>query len=232
MALRLPAAGLIAALSAVTLTATACGPDPQAAGQRAFAWEPETPEERALRQKAEALQLTVGEGATAGYTIGALLGGLTGGMQGAFTGARLGRFIGAASGAYVRQLQAGFAEREAQLDQLAEDLEANNRDLESTIQSMRAVLAQQRARLASARATGNPEVIRRAQEIAAGNLAVMNRAVEAAESRKNVFGEARTLLAVSADTAPAAQPVNERYGALAARIASMRSIADTLVEEI
>ena len=101
MAFRLLAKKLIAALMITGMT-TACIPN--SAGQKAFMWEPETQAEKELRQKAEALQSTVGEGATAGFVLGALIGGLTGGMQGAFQGARLGRFVGAASGAYVRWL--------------------------------------------------------------------------------------------------------------------------------
>lgn len=230
MAVRLPAARLIAVLAALAIS-PACTPD-QSAGVRAFAWEPETAQERALRMKAEALQSTIGEGAAGGFVLGALIGGLTGGMQGAFTGARLGRVIGAASGAYVRQLQSEYAEREAQLDRLAMDLELNNRDLESAIATMRAVLAEQRANLAAARASGNPTAIARAQERAAGNVAQMNKAVEAAVNRQNVFGESRTLLAVSGSSEVAAAPVNERYDALAGRISAMRSIATTLVKEI
>lgn len=239
MAFRLSATKLIvAALApAVVLMLPACAVnsgDP-VAGQKAFSWQPETAEEKALRQKAEALQATVGEGGMAGFTVGALIGGLTGGMQGAFAGARLGRFIGAASGTYVRGLQEGFANREAQLNQLAADLDANNRDLESAIATMRAVLGQQRARLAAARASGNGLAVRQAQEQASGNLAVMNKAIEAAVQRQNVFGEARSLLAVDGQTAAtvaAAAPANDRYNALADRIAAMRSIATTLVTEI
>lgn len=230
MAVRFSAPRLIALLCALAVT-PACSLAP-ATGQRAFSWEPETAEEKALRHQAEALQATVGEGASAGFVLGALVGGLTGGYQGAFTGARLGRVIGAASGAYVRQLQGEYAAREDQLDRLASDLEINNRDLESAIATMRAVLGQQRARLAAARASGNPAAVARAQEQAAGNLATMNRAVEAAVNRQNVLGEARTLLAVTDGTTPAAAPVNARYEALSARIAAMRTIADTLVEEI
>lgn len=232
MAFRLPAARLIALIAALALPLGACSAFDPGTGERAFAWEPETAEERALRQQAEALQATVGEGAAAGFLLGAVIGGITGGYQGAFSGARLGRVIGAASGAYVRQLQAEYAEREAQLEQLAKDLELSNRDLEATIATMRAVLEQQRARLAAARASGNPAAVKRAQEAAAGNLAVMNRAVEAATHRASVFGEARTLLAVTGEAEPQAAPVNERYRALADRISAMRSIADTLVKEI
>ena len=97
---------------------------------------------------------------------------------------------------------------------------------------MRSVLSQQRARLAAARATGNPAAVRRAQEAAAGNLATMNKAVEAAVGRQNVFGEARTLLAVTNAPSSAAPPVDANYTALADRISTMRSIAETLVKEI
>lgn len=239
MAFRLSATKLIAAalapMIALSLPACAVNSGDPVAAQKAFSWQPETVEEKALRQKAEALQATVGEGGMAGFTVGALIGGLTGGMQGAFAGARLGRFIGAASGAYVRGLQEGFANREAQLNQLAADLEANNRDLESAIATMRAVLGQQRARLAAARASGNGLAVRQAQEQASGNLAIMNKAIEAAVQRQNVFGEARSLLAVDGQTAAtvaAAAPANDRYNALADRIAAMRSIATTLVTEI
>ncbi|MEM7440299.1 MAG: hypothetical protein AAF393_11920 [Pseudomonadota bacterium] len=230
MAGRFSAPRLIAVLAALAV-APSCAPN-AGSGQAAFSWEPETSQEKALRHKAEALQATVGEGASAGFVLGAVIGGLTGGYQGAFTGAKLGRVIGAASGAYVRQLQSEYAAREAQLDQLAEDLEANNRDIESAIATMRAVLGQQRAKLAAAKATGNPNAVRRASEQAAGNLSVMNKAVEAAVNRQNVFGEARSLLAVPASTEAADSPLDSRYAVLAVRISAMRSIADTLAEEI
>ncbi|GGA10470.1 hypothetical protein [Neptunicoccus cionae] len=236
MAFRFPATKLIAGaltpLLFLGLSACAVSPNDPMGGQRAFSWQPETAEEKALRHKAEALQATVGEGGMAGFAVGALIGGLTGGMQGAFAGARLGRFIGAASGVYVRGLQEDFANREAQLNQLAADLEANNRDLESAIATMRAVLGQQRARLAAARASGNGIAIRQAQEQASGNLAVMNKAIEAAVQRQNVFGEARSLLAVDSAQSGATAPAAERYSALSDRISAMRSIATTLVSEI
>jgi hypothetical protein len=232
MALRFSATKLIATIIVVSIPACGAKNDIASGGAKAFSWQPETVEEKALRQKAEALASTVGEGGLAGFTIGALIGGLTGGMQGAFAGARLGRFIGAASGVYVRGLQEGYANREAQLNQLAADLELNNRDLESAIATMRAVLSQQQARLSAARASGNQPAVRHAQEQASGNLAVMNQAIEAAVQRQNVFGEARTLLVVDGSPAPNAAPANARYNALADRIAAMRSIANTLVSEI
>ncbi len=228
MAFRLFATKLITALMIVSLAG--CLADP--GGQKAFAWQPETTAEKQLRQKAEALQSTVGEGASAGFVLGALIGGLTGGMQGAFQGARLGRFIGSASGAYVRGLQSDYATREAQLNQLSADLAVNNADLASAISVMRTVLAEQRGQLAAARATGNKVAVTRAREQAAGNLAVMNQAVEAATHRQSVLGEARSLMIVTGPQTPQATPLNARYELLANRISAMRSIAATLVSEI
>ncbi len=226
MAVRLFAKRLIICLMIAPLGA--CLADP--GGQKAFEWQPETQAEKELRQKAEALQATVGEGGSAGFALGAVIGGLTGGMQGAFLGARLGRFIGSASGAYVRGLQEDYATREEQLDRLALDLELNNQDLESAIATMRQVLSQQRTQLAQARTSGNSVAITRAKERAAGTVAVMNRAVEAATQRQAVLGEARSLMVVTDQTE--AQPLNVRYEKLADRISAMRSIANTLVSEI
>jgi hypothetical protein len=227
MAFRFLAKKLILGLAVLSLSA--CFANPTA--QKAFAWQPESVAEKELRLKSEALQSSVGEGGTAGFTLGAVIGGLTGGTQGAFIGARLGRFVGATSGAYVRGLQEDYATREAQLDQLAKDLELNNSDLESAIATMRMVLIEQQAKLASARRTGDAAHIARAQESATGTVALMNKTVEAATQRQAVLGEARSLVVVTGQQ-PEAAPINARYAALADRISSMRSIANTLVSEI
>ena len=128
-------------------------------------------------------------------------------------------------------LQSDFADREAQLNQLATDLELNNADLASAISTMRRVLAQQRSQLATARATGNAANLDRVRTRALGNLAVMNQAVEAASQRQAVLGEARSLMLVTTPE-PQSASLNARYDALASRISAMRSIAATLVSEI
>lgn len=227
MALRLFAKQLISAFAILLVAACVTGPG----GQTAFSWEPETQAELDLRLKAEALQSTVGEGGTAGFALGVLLGGVTGGMQGAFIGGRLGRFVGSASGAYVRGLQEDYATREAQLDRLAQDLALNNGDLESAIATMRVVLAEQQAALAAARASGDQVALGRARDKAAGTVATMNLTVEAATNRQAVLGEARSLV-VASESQPGVAPVNKEYEDLAKRIATMRSIATTLVSEI
>ncbi|MEM9851677.1 MAG: hypothetical protein AAF761_06745, partial [Pseudomonadota bacterium] len=68
MAVRFLAARLTAVLAAFGLLLSACSFDP-GNGERAFAWEPETAEERRLRQQAEALDLTIVEGGVAGFTL-------------------------------------------------------------------------------------------------------------------------------------------------------------------
>lgn len=228
MAFRFLAKKLIVGVLAFGLAA--CTAEQQST-TRAFAWQPETQAEKQLREQAEALQSTVGEGGTAGFSLGAVLGGLTGGMQGAMVGARLGRFVGAASGAYVRGLQEDFATREEQLDRLAADLDLNNSDLEAAIATMRQVLTEKTAQLNSARASGNAGAVNSAREQATGTVAVMNRTIEAATQRQAVLGEARSLMVVTGEQ-PEAAPLDARYQALADRIGAMRSIANTLVSEV
>jgi len=90
MARRFPA-GLIAAVLLVAL-AGGC------AGSGVLTWEPETAEERALREQAARLQSTVGEGGLSGALIGALAGLATGNPGAAFAGARAGQLAGAGAG--------------------------------------------------------------------------------------------------------------------------------------
>lgn len=158
-----------ALLLSAALALSACG------GEGAFAWKPETPAEKQLRESRENLQRTVGEGGVAGAVGGAVIGGLLGGVGGAFQGAEIGRFAGAASGAYVRNLQAEFASKEEILDQVITDLEVTNTRLEETIAAMRGVVAETRAA-----ATPDPTRVQR-------NLEEAQAAVRAAEGdRKSV----------------------------------------------
>jgi hypothetical protein len=200
-------------------------------------WEPDTPAEREMRLASERLQRTVAEGAVTGIAIGAALGGLLGGGEGAFQGAQIGRLIGAGAGAYVRQLQAQYAEREALLDRVAQDIEATNAELEATIAQMRVVLEERRAALAAARAAAGASeaqaaALRRQRARTERTVVEMNGAIEAAARREAFFGEARTLLAVEGSADGGTGPVSPALEALSARIAAMREIATSLSQEI
>ncbi|RMF36980.1 MAG: hypothetical protein D6754_10440 [Alphaproteobacteria bacterium] len=190
-----------------------------------LSWDPDTPAEKTMREKSEALQSTVGEGAVTGIALGAVLGGLIGGGAGAFRGAEIGRLLGAGAGTYVRGLQEQYATREEVLAAVARDIDATNLALESTIADMRRVLAERRAALAAARAAGREEIARARSRRA---LAEMNGAIKSAEQREAFFGEARTLLVADAS----APPVDPYLAGLSARIAAMRTIADKLAKEL
>ncbi|GIX12612.1 MAG: hypothetical protein KatS3mg118_0571 [Paracoccaceae bacterium] len=222
MAVRLPARRLTALLIAAGL-AGGCT-------QGGFlTWEPDTEAERAMREKSEALQATVGEGALAGFGLGAVVGGLLGGTEGAFRGAQIGRLLGAGAGAYVAQLQREYATREEVLEAVARDIEATNAALAATIADMQKVLEERRAALAAARR--DAAALERQRARTRRSLAEMEGAIEAASRREAFFGEARTLLVVEAsagDTAPL-DPGLER---LRARIGAMREIAELLAREL
>jgi uncharacterized protein YcfJ len=222
MAVRLPARRLTAALLAVSLAGCTEG--------GFLTWEPDTDAERAMREKSEALQSTVGEGALAGLGIGALVGGLLGGAEGAFQGAQIGRLLGAGAGNYVADLQRQYATEEEVLEAVARDVEATNESLSSTIADMRVVLEERRAALASARA--NAADLERQRARTRRSLAEMEGAIEAAVQREAFFGQARTLLAVDASVNAPAQTVDPALQTLASRIAAMRQIAETLAQEI
>lgn len=210
------------------------------ASEGVLTWEPETPEERALREQAAALQSTVGEGGLSGALIGALAGAALGGVEGAFAGARMGRFAGAGAGLYVKQLQADYADREARLEAVARDMETTIEETEAALDSMRAVLAQQQARLAElegavARNAASSAQLERQQTRARTNLDEMRRAIAGAEAREAIFRETRAIVLTNAPEtaeAPRAQAVDDYLAVLSNRIGAMRDIAETLANDI
>ncbi len=233
MARRLPAR-LIAGFLALLMLA-AC------AGSGVLTWEPETDAERALREQAEALQATVGEGSLAGAVIGAALGAATGNVGAAFQGARLGQFAGAGAGIYLKALQSDFANREAQLEQISADLQLSIDEVEAALASMRAVLETQQSRIAQleqsvAANAATQAQLQRERERAARNLAEMNKAIAGAEAREQVFAETRGIVVSAGDAPPAEVAAGEQVDGyltlLADRIASMRDIAGTLANDI
>lgn len=181
----------------------------------AFAWKPETEAERELRLSRERLQRTVGEGGLTGVAAGAAIGALLGGPAGAFRGAELGRFAGAAAGAYVRQLQAEFAEEEAVLDRVVSDLRITNARLEQSIAAMQSVVAETRASAAV-------DATRLAR-----NTTEAEATVEAAERQEAFFGATRSIL--QAEVAPVAGTgFDSEFDRLRTRIATLRAIAGEL----
>ena len=243
MARRFPARLILAAL---LVALAGC------AGSGVLTWEPETAEERVLREQAARLQSTVGEGGLSGALIGALAGLATGNPGAAFAGARAGRLAGAGAGLYVRGLQADYADREARLARIAADIARTVETSEAALDSMRGVREQQRVRLAELRAAvarkaASADALARQQARARRNLAEMQRAAEAAARRRALFVEARGIVLTGGD-APAPDSGPARAGAagddakdaevarqlsiLSNRVSAMRAVARALAEDI
>lgn len=193
-------------------------------------WEPETEQERALRESRERLERTQGEGSLAGAGLGALIGAVTGGASGAVQGAQIGRLGGAAAGAYVRQIQTEFATREAVLDRVASDIAAANAELETSIAALRALVETRRSQIGGLRQAGDGPQLTRQIARTGRNLEEANRTVETAAQTAEFFGAARNLL-VTDGIAPAGA-LSPELAALQARVATLRSIAQELATDL
>ncbi len=225
---------LIAGLAAISLLA-GC------ADSGVLTWDPESKEERELREQAEKLQSTKGEGSLSGALIGALLGLATGNVGGVAAGAQLGRLAGAGAGLYIKQLQTDFADQEARLAQISSDIQESINDANETLDTMRTVAAQQTAQIAElkkavAANTKTSADLQRRQTRAQSSLTAMRRAIEGLERREAIFTETRAQV-LQQDSSPSTRSLTERdvdpyLKTLTSRISAMREVAENLSNEV
>lgn len=225
---------LISALAAIALL-TAC------ADSGVLTWDPESKEERELREQAEKLQSTKGEGSLSGALIGALIGLATGNLGGVAAGAQLGRLAGAGAGLYIKQLQTDFADQEARLAQISADIQESITDANEALETMRIVAAQQTAQIAElkqavAANTKTSADLDRRRTRALSSLAAMNKAIEGLERREAIFTETRTQV-LAQDSSPKTRSLTEQevdpyLQTLTSRISAMREVAENLSNEV
>ena len=225
---------LIAALAAIALL-SAC------ADSGVLTWDPETKEERELREQAERLQSTKGEGSLSGALVGALLGLATGNLGGVAAGAKFGRLAGAGAGLYIKQLQEDFADQEARLAQVSSDIQESINDANEALETMRIVAAQQTAQIAElkqaiAANTKTSADLERRQTRAQSSLTAMQKAIEGLERREAIFAETRAQV-LEQDSSPRTRSLTETevdpyLQTLQSRISAMREVAENLSDEV
>lgn len=222
MAFRFSSGGVVALVA--MLSFAGCGPDtsqPPASQAPAEA----TRAERDLAQQANAFQKTVVQGIAVGVAVG-LIGG-----KGPKNGLGLWATVpvGTFGGTYVAFLQRRYANKERRLKKARDDIRTANKELEAAIATMRVVLAQQRSELAAIRQTpGASAALSGELREAQINLANMERAIDGADGWREEFSSARSVIQAEGQV----NGIDPQIAALTRRIATMRSIADSLAEEI
>jgi len=179
--------------------------------------------ETVLRNNTAALQKTILEGAIAGAGSGSGIGFLLGGQEGARRGGQLGSLVGATAGSYVAFIQRRYILRETRLNEVLEDLQANNALLTATLVAMQAVVAKNRGELEAAKAQP-PVVLARETAETQANLAQMQTAIARAQSRQAEFQPVRSLNLVGSD----GRSPDPQLQILADRIAQMQAVAAEL----
>jgi hypothetical protein len=184
--------------------------------------------EAELARQAQAMQRTVLEATVTGAVLGGAGTALFGGdRDDVLRGTLFGAAAGAAAGSYVGYLQRQYAGNEDRLERLRADIERTNAETAAAVRNMRVVLEQNRWQLAAARA-GDPEGLPAAEAAAERDLGNMRLVVAGAERRRDEFMSTRSLQLVEGQ----ATGVDAQIEDLSRRIAEMRSITDTLAEEI
>lgn len=182
--------------------------------------------ERDLAKQAKAFQKTVAQGIAVGVTVTFIGGGKSLKPSGVLL---IGVPLGAAAGTYVAFLQKRYANKERRLEKARDDVETANKELEAAIATMRVVLAQQRSELAAIRkTTGSNTALAREVTEAQGNLRNMELAIDGAEGWRREFSASRSVLQVEGQLAG----IDPGIAALSQRIATMRTIANSLANEI
>jgi len=112
--------------------------------------QPLTPEEERLRAQADDFNVTVSQAAIAGAVIGGILGALlnrNNRAAGAAAGVLAGGAFGAAGGYYVAQRKQAYANEQARLNGMINDVDADNQRLTAFISNTRSVFAKNKAEL-------------------------------------------------------------------------------------
>jgi len=222
MAFGFPARGIV--LLAAALSIVACNQE-TSQEQVSQSATNASEAERDLAKQAKGFQKTVAQGIAVGVTV-TFIGGKSSNPGGLLL---IGVPIGAVAGTYVAFLQKRFSNQERRLKKARADVQTANKELEAAITTMRIVLAQQRNELAAIRSTaGNNAALSRELNEAQGNLRNMERAIDGAEGWQREFSDARSVLQVENQLAG----IDPGIAALSKRIATMRTIASSLANEI
>jgi len=223
MATRFPTRGVVILVSALVVAACNHQSTQAPVTQRSSG---ASQAERDLAKQAKAFQKTVLQGIAVGVTVSLFTGDDSPGFGNALS---IGVPLGAAAGTYVGYLQKRYTNKERRLEKARDDVESANRDLEAAIATMRAVLAQQRSELAAIRkSTASNSALAREVTEAQGNLRNMERAIDGAEGWHREFSASRSVVKTEGQLAG----IDPEIAALSQRIATMRTIANSLASEI
>jgi hypothetical protein len=157
-----------------------------------------SPSQIAMRQRTEALNSTIWQGAGIGALIGAVAGAILSEnrAEGALIGGATGAAMGGLAGNYVATKQQTYGNHLDVLESMVTDVRRKNGEAAEAIQSMRAVVAEDRRKLAAlnkqyaAGAIPEPEYSRRIEIIQADRQEILN-AAQQTQHQAQTFKEAR-----------------------------------------
>jgi uncharacterized membrane protein YebE (DUF533 family) len=221
-----------ALLVAAMIALAACQP-----GSGILEWDPLSPEEQELRERAARIQRTVGEGAMFGALLAAALSAaVTGNVGTGIQVAGFGRLAGATAGTYVAGKQREFADRAEVIASITTDVRATNEEADALIGTMRRVIRADQERLKELRAevaAGQTErrLLESELERARQNLEEMRRAQAGAAARYAVFATAGEMMAEP--SAPReTQALEEEIAILSGLITTMGDMVADLAEDV
>ena len=182
--------------------------------------------EAELERQSKAMQRTIAEGVATGAAIGTLIGAATDNESEGFS---IGVTVGAAAGTYVAALQKRYYTKEKKLEKVRDDINAANAELEASIATMLVVLDLQRKQLEDLKKSdAGRRALKKEIKEAEANLANMETAIKGASNWEKEFASTRSLKLVKGQVTG----VDKELADLSQRIASMRSIANTMAGAI
>ena len=195
-----------------------------------------TPAEQKMREQANTFNQTVGEGALVGCIAGAIIGILASNRHqgnGAAIGCGAGAVAGGATGYMVASKQETYANEEARLNAMIDDLRADNQRLSGLIDSSHTVIESDKAALAALDKKIAANTITQSQakvELAKvdDNIKYLQQTVANLKKREAEYQTARDEAAAKASAQQTAE-VDAQIATLKNQIASLETDLDGLV---
>lgn len=194
-----------------------------------------SPAEKRLREQADTFNQTVVEGAVAGCVAGLLVGLLAGGNnrgQGAAIGCAAGAAVGGATGYYIADKQEQYANEEARLDSMTDDVRKDNQRLADMIATSRQVIAEDSKTLDGLNqkiASGQMSKEKAKQELARidENTQYMQKTLAKLKEKHDEYVQAR---AQTQGSAQRAQAMDKEIGTLEKQIAQLEGDINGLMQ--
>jgi archaellum component FlaC len=195
-----------------------------------------TPAEQKMREQANTFNQTIGEGALAGCIAGAIIGILASSRHkggGAAIGCGAGAAVGGATGYMVASKQETYANEEARLNAMIDELRADNQRLSGLIESSHTVIESDKAALAALDKKIAANTITQSQakaELAKvdDNIKYLQQTVANLKKREAEYQTARDEAAAKASAQKTAE-VDAQIATLKNQIASLETDLDGLV---